>query len=231
MLKTEKYILRLIVVFGIIFQFLSCATNSKDLEQSEIFKKMTEFKLDSLQHNDTVWFGAGCFWCTEAQFSQLEGVVQVLPGYMGGTVKHPTYQQVCAGNTGHVEVCEIVYNPKIISFDELLAAFFMSHDPTQLNRQGNDIGLQYRSVIFFHSTLQADKSKHYIDALNKEKAYPMPIVTKVEKAQTFYPAEDYHKNYYELNTTQPYCQYIIGPKLDKFKKVFKDKLKPQISKP
>lgn len=170
-------------------------------------------------------FGAGCFWCTEAQFQQLKGVHKVVSGYMGGHVDHPGYREVCSGTTGHAEVAQIYFDPQIISYDELLSAFFVSHDPTQLNRQGHDVGTQYRSVIFYHSPEQAEKARHYINALNQEKAYPKPIVTELSAAQTFYPAEDYHQNYYQLNGSEPYCMMVIQPKMEKFRKVFGDKLK------
>lgn len=177
-------------------------------------------------HTDTIaTFGAGCFWCTEAQFQQLKGVHKVVSGYMGGQVENPSYRDVCSGTTGHAEVAQIYFDPKLISYDELLAAFFVSHDPTQLNRQGHDVGTQYRSVIFYHSPEQAEKARHYINALNQEKAYPNPIVTEVSAAQTFYPAEDYHQNYYQLNGSEPYCMMVIQPKMEKFRKVFAHKLK------
>jgi peptide-methionine (S)-S-oxide reductase len=170
-------------------------------------------------------FGAGCFWCTEAQFQQLKGVVRVESGYSGGQVANPTYKQVCTGTTGHAEVTNIIYDPKEISFDELLAAFWTSHDPTQLNRQGNDVGTQYRSVIYYHNEEQKQKSEDYKRKLNDEKAYGGPVVTEISPATTFYKAEDYHQNYYNENGSQPYCVFVVKPKLDKFKKVFKDKLK------
>ncbi|WP_200979502.1 peptide-methionine (S)-S-oxide reductase MsrA [Echinicola sp. 20G] len=174
---------------------------------------------------DTATFAAGCFWCTEAQFLQLEGVSKVVSGYTGGTVKNPTYKQVCTGNTGHAEAVSIIYDPSVISYDELLEAFFVSHDPTQLNRQGNDIGTQYRSAIFYHSPAQKEKAEYYIKKLNEENIYPKKIVTQVAPMKVFYVAEDYHQNYYNLNKEQGYCQFVITPKLEKFKKVFKDKLK------
>lgn len=174
---------------------------------------------------DTATFGAGCFWCTEAQFQQLKGVTKVVSGYMGGHVANPNYKQVCTGTTGHAEVTNVYYDPSLISFDELLAAFFVSHDPTQLNQQGNDVGTQYRSVVFYHNEEQRTKTKTYIQKLNEEKAYPSDIVTEVSPAQIFYAAEDYHQNYYNQNGKEPYCHFVIQPKLEKFKKVFKDKIK------
>lgn len=174
---------------------------------------------------DTATFAAGCFWCVEEQFKQLEGVLSVTSGYIGGTTVKPSYKQVCSGTTGHAEACNIIYDPAKISFDELLAAFFVAHDPTQLNRQGNDVGTQYRSAIFYHNSEQKKLALYYIKKLDDEKAYAGKIATEVSPYATFYPAEDYHQNYYENNTQAPYCTMIIKPKVDKFRKVFKDKLK------
>jgi len=185
-------------------------------------------KAYTLENNvkpDTATFAAGCFWCVEAQFLQLEGVSKVVSGYTGGKVPNPTYKQVCTGNTGHAEAVAITYDPEVISYDELLEAFFVSHDPTQLNRQGNDVGTQYRSAIFYHSKEQRDKANYYIKKLNEENIYPKKIVTEVAPLGKFYIAEDYHQNYYNLNKNQAYCRYVITPKLEKFKKVFKEKLK------
>lgn len=178
-------------------------------------------------HSETATFGNGCFWCTEAVFQQLEGVKKVTSGYSGGHVPNPTYEQVCAKNTGHAEALQIVYDPAVISFDELLEVFWKTHDPTTLNRQGNDVGPQYRSVIFYHNNTQKEKAEAYKARLDKSGAWPDPIVTDIEPFKNFYPAENYHQNYYKLNGKAPYCQYVIRPKLEKFEKVFKDKLKKQ----
>lgn len=174
------------------------------------------------RRTETATFGAGCFWCVEAQFQQLEGVKEVVSGYTGGHVKNPTYEQVCTGETGHAEVANIVYYPDSISFDKLLEAFFVAHDPTQLNRQGNDIGTQYRSAIYYHDESQREKAEYLIKRLNEEKAYPNPIVTEVSPYGEFYKAEDYHTNYYKLNPNNPYCQMVVRPKAEKFKEVFKE---------
>lgn len=174
---------------------------------------------------DTATFATGCFWCTEAKFKQLKGVKSVVSGFSGGTTVKPTYKQVCTGKTGHAEACNIVYDPKVISYDELIAAFFVAHDPTQLNRQGNDVGTQYRSAIFYHNAAQKQKADYYIAKLNAEKAYPAAIVTQVVPYKVFYKAEDYHQNYFALNGSQPYCKNVIQPEVEKFRKVFKDKLK------
>ena len=176
-------------------------------------------------HLDTATFATGCFWCTEAKFQQLNGVVKVMSGFSGGHVANPTYEQVCTGTTGHAEACNIIFDPAKISYDELIAAFFVAHDPTQLNRQGNDVGTQYRSAIFYHNAAQKEKANYYIAKLNEEKAYKNKIVTQVVPYTIFYKAEGYHQNYYNLNSDKPYCKYVIQPELDKFKKVFKDKLK------
>jgi len=176
---------------------------------------------------DTATFAAGCFWCVEEQFKQLEGVLSVTSGYTGGTVSNPTYKQVCTGTTGHAEACNIIYDSSKISYDELLAAFFVAHDPTQLNRQGNDIGTQYRSAIFYHDENQKKLADFYIKRLNDENAYNRKIVTEVSPYGVFYKAEDYHQDYYDNNTTAPYCQRVIKPKLDKFREVFRGKLKQE----
>jgi len=200
--------------------FTSCAAESAKRRQPSP-QDVTVMNKET----DTATFAAGCFWCVEAQFKQLQGVDTVISGYTGGSVANPTYKQVCSGHTGHAEAVNIIYHPKEISYDALLAAFFVAHDPTQLNRQGNDVGTQYRSAIFYHNKEQQDKALFYIKRLNDEKAYNKPIVTEVKKYGHFYIAEDYHQDYYRLNKEVPYCQFVIAPKLDKFKKVFKDKLK------
>ena len=183
---------------------------------------------DQLNENvktETATFGTGCFWCTEAIFQQLEGVIKVTSGYSGGKVVNPTYEQVCNGTTGHAECLNIAYDPEKISFDELLEVFWQTHDPTTLNRQGNDIGTQYRSVIFYHNEAQKEKAEKYKAALNESGAWDNPVVTTLEPMAKFYPAENYHQNYYNDNKGQGYCQFVIRPKLEKFQKVFKDKLK------
>ncbi|GAA4442655.1 peptide-methionine (S)-S-oxide reductase MsrA [Ravibacter arvi] len=170
-------------------------------------------------------FGNGCFWCTEAVFETLDGVYGAVSGYSGGTLKHPTYKEVCTGNTGHAEVVKVYYDPKKLSYAELLQAFFRSHDPTTLNRQGADVGTQYRSVIFYHDDAQKTLAESIIKELDSSGAYAKRIVTEVKPEAPFYPAEDYHQSYFENNPEQGYCAAVIAPKLDKFRKVFKDKLK------
>jgi peptide-methionine (S)-S-oxide reductase len=174
---------------------------------------------------DTATFATGCFWCTEAKFQQLKGVIKVTSGFTGGHMANPTYEQVCTGETGHAEACNIVYDPSVISYDDLLQAFFVAHDPTELNRQGNDVGTQYRSAIFYHNAQQKQKAEYYIKKLNEAKAYKSNIVTQVTPYTIFYKAEGYHQNYYNLHGEQPYCKYVIQPELEKFKAVFKNKLK------
>jgi peptide-methionine (S)-S-oxide reductase len=208
----------------ILLQLMACGQDAA-IEQSKTFKTMNETLPNKTAIMDTATFGAGCFWCTEAQFQQLKGVQKVESGYMGGSVHNPSYREVCTGTTGHAEVTNVYYDASVISFDELLAAFFVSHDPTQLNKQGNDEGTQYRSVVFYHNEEQKTKTLGYIKKLNEEKAYPRDIVTEVSAAHTFYVAEAYHQNYYNQNGSEPYCQFVIQPKMEKFKKVFKDKLK------
>ena len=174
---------------------------------------------------ETVTLGAGCFWCVEAIFDNLKGVESVVSGYAGGTVKNPSYKEVCAGTTGHAEVCQITYDTSIISFDELLEVFWQVHDPTTLNRQGGDVGTQYRSAIFYHTEKQKEIAAVYIAKLTEEKVFANPIVTEITAFTNFYPAEDYHQDYFELNGENPYCSSVVKPKVEKFKKIFKAKLK------
>ncbi len=161
-------------------------------------------------------FGGGCFWCTEAIFQQLEGVKDIKPGYMGGQRENPTYEQVCTGATGHAEVIHITYDDSTISYESLLGVFFKTHDPTTLNRQGNDIGTQYRSVIFYHDERQREAAEDFVRRLEEEQVYDSPIVTEVSPASAFYVAEDYHFNYFNTHPDNPYCAAVIAPKLQKF---------------
>ncbi|HAN38701.1 MAG TPA: peptide-methionine (S)-S-oxide reductase [Chitinophagaceae bacterium] len=174
---------------------------------------------------DTATFANGCFWCTEAVFQRLEGVVKVVSGYSGGHVENPTYEQVCEKNTGHAECLRIYYDATKISFDELLEVFWKTHDPTTPNRQGNDVGPQYRSVVFYHNEEQRTKAEHYKAELDKSGAFSKPIVTTIEPLNNFYPAEDYHQNFFNQNPDQGYCRFVIRPKIEKFEQVFKHKLK------
>lgn len=170
-------------------------------------------------------FGNGCFWCTEAIFQQLKGVKTVIPGYTGGKTENPTYYEVCTGFTGHAEVIQISYDPEIVSYRELLEIFFYTHDPTTLNRQGNDVGTQYRSAIYYHDKDQKKEAQLMIKQLELEKVYEDKIVTEITRIDKFYFAEDYHKNYYNNNKNEGYCRAVINPKLDKFVKKYKSKIK------
>ena len=178
---------------------------------------------------ETATFAGGCFWCTEAIFKRLKGVKSVLPGYTGGKIVNPTYEEVCTGNTGHVEGIQIEFDPNIISFKKLLEVFFYTHDPTTLNRQGNDIGTQYRSAIFYHSGEQMKIAEDLQRELEKDKIFHEPILTTIERFNKFYFAEDYHKNYYDKNKEAPYCDITITPKInkliDKFNKEVKEEFK------
>jgi peptide-methionine (S)-S-oxide reductase len=169
--------------------------------------------------------GGGCFWCLEAVFDRLRGVMAVESGYSGGQVDNPTYRQVCNGNTGHVEVVRVTFDPSEITFRDLLEVFFEVHDPTTLNRQGNDVGEQYRSVVFYTTEQQKKEAEEVITELNKTRKFQNPIVTTVEPAQKFYIAEGYHQEYYENNRMQPYCMFVISPKVKKFEKIFGEKAK------
>ena len=169
--------------------------------------------------------GAGCFWCVEAVFEELQGVEAVESGYTGGSVEDPTYQQICTGNTGHAEVARITFNPEVLTFKEVLEVFWKTHDPTTVNRQGADVGTQYRSAVFYLSESQKEEAEHYKKRLNDSGAYAAPIITEITKAGKYYPAENYHQDYFLQNPEQGYCRYVIQPKLEKFRAAFADKLK------
>ena len=205
----------------IILSFFSCAQQKQNM--NEQLPKTTV----NLPDNESVaTFANGCFWCTEAIFQQLNGVIKVTSGYSGGHVIKPSYEEVCGKQTGHAEALQIIYDSTVITFDELLEVFWKTHDPTTLNQQGADIGPQYRSVVFYHTLEQKEKAEMYKAALDKEGIYSNPIVTAIEPFTNFYAAEEYHQNYYNNNgTTNGYCRIVITPKVEKFKKVFKDKLK------
>ena len=173
----------------------------------------------------TATLGNGCFWCTEAVFQQLQGVDKVTSGYSGGGTSDPDYKSVCSGTTGHAECLEVVYDPTKISFEDLLEIFWKTHDPTTLNRQGNDIGTQYRSVIFYHNEEQKAVAEKYMRQLNESRTFPRPIVTSLEMFTKFFPAEGYHQNYFKLNGNAPYCQFVVRPKVEKFLKAFPQKLR------
>jgi peptide-methionine (S)-S-oxide reductase len=170
-------------------------------------------------------FGAGCFWCTEAVFLNVKGVTKVVSGYAGGKVKNPSYREICSGMTGHAEVTQISYDASQLSFEELLEVFWNTHDPTTLNKQGADEGTQYRSVVFYHDDAQRQSAENYKKQLGASNVFKSPIVTEISPLTDYYPAEDYHQNYFELNPNQSYCQYVVRPKVEKFKKQFQSKLK------
>ncbi len=174
---------------------------------------------------ETITLGAGCFWCIEAIFQDIKGVQTVTSGYSGGAIKNPSYKEVCNGTTGHAEVCQIVYNPQIVSLAKLLEVFWQVHDPTTLNKQGGDVGTQYRSAIFFHSESQKETAKEYLLKLDQSGAYENRIVTEITSFTNFYPAEENHQDYFQLNGEQPYCITVVRPKVEKFKKAFSDILK------
>jgi len=193
---------------------------------SSLQAQRNQKKVKNMSDKTTVaTFGNGCFWCTEAIFQQLKGVEKVLPGYTGGSLKNPTYKEVCSGLTGHAEAIQITYNPEEISYRELLDVFFYTHDPTTLNRQGNDVGTQYRSAIFYQDESQKKEAEKIIQQLTQEKVYEDAIVTEVVPFYVFYVAEDYHKDYYKNNKNQPYCRAVINPKVDKFLKKYGSKTK------
>lgn len=174
---------------------------------------------------EQITLGSGCFWCTEAVFLRLKGVESAVSGYSGGHKIDPTYQEVCTGSTGHAEVVQVTFDDKIVSLEEVLEVFWKTHDPTTLNRQGNDVGTQYRSAVFYHNDSQKDVAQTLKRKLDESGAWPDPIVTEITPFEKFYPAEDYHNNYFEQNGMQPYCQFVVAPKVEKFRKVFSDKLK------
>ena len=184
----------------------------------------SSFKLSSMKE-EYATLGGGCFWCTEAIFEELEGILEVISGYSGGSVINPAYQEVTTGRTGHAEVVQIRFKPDIISYSEILDVFFKTHDPTTVNRQGADTGTQYRSVIFYHSETQRKEAEEKIKSLSNSVLYNSPIVTSVEKLENFYVAEDYHQDYFRKNPGQGYCTFVIAPKLKKLKKDFSSKLK------
>jgi peptide-methionine (S)-S-oxide reductase len=217
-----------------LFALLSCAQKGPAIKTPAIKKDTMTFieETDKVKNNptlpavETATLANGCFWCTEAIFEQLDGVIAAVSGYTGGENPNPTYKEVCTGETGHAECLQITYNPTKISFDELLEVFWETHDPTTLNRQGADVGTQYRSGVFYHNEEQKQKAEKYKAELNKSGAFDNPIVTEITPFTEFYPAEDYHQQYFELNENQnPYCKMVVRPKVDKFQKVFKDKLK------
>lgn len=210
-MKTTIYSLLSSLLF-LTISMSSCANNSTTFIQNDVKKGKVA--------NDTITLGGGCYWCVEAVYERLDGVVDVYSGFSGGSIENPTYEQVCTGRTGHAEVVQIAFDSTITTVKDILEVFFVVHDPTTLNKQGHDVGTQYRSVIFYHSDAQKVIAKEVISALEKEKVFNAPIVTAVQPMTVFYEAEDYHQDYYEKNPDQSYCQLVVRPKVEKFEKVF-----------
>ncbi|HNU14981.1 MAG TPA: peptide-methionine (S)-S-oxide reductase MsrA [Chitinophagaceae bacterium] len=216
--------MRLLFTFVIsgLTTLISCAQKSSPTDK---IKKENTTIMTAQPNTAIATFANGCFWCTEAIFEELDGVISAVSGYTGGQTKNPTYKEVCSGETGHAECLQITYDTTKITFDELLEVFWQTHDPTTLNRQGADVGTQYRSGIFYHNARQKEIAEKYKAELDKSGAFDKPIVTEITPFTEFYPAEDYHQQYYELNgNTNPYCKIVIQPKIEKFRKVFKEKL-------
>ncbi len=213
------------IAWGTTFALISCAQNPPNGHTTNIAEPMIQQETGTTSATDTIVLGAGCFWCVEAVFAELNGVKSVLPGYTGGAMKNPDYKSVCTGETGHAEVAEIIFDPSVVTLPEILEVFWQTHDPTTLNRQGADVGTQYRSAIFYRNAEQKATAEHYKVELDKSGAFPRPIVTEIAALTTFYPAENYHRDYFANNPEQGYCQMVIRPKVEKFRKAFANKLK------
>jgi len=214
----------IVALSAVVLSLVSCMANPSSNSSDGVLK--TTLMNDPIPaKTDTITLGAGCFWCIEAVFLELKGVVSVTSGYMGGQTKNPSYKDICTGQTGHAEVARIVYDPAVLSLDEILEVFWMTHDPTTLNRQGADVGTQYRSAVFYANEEQRSLAQRYKEELDKSEAFSAPIVTEISPVSVFYEAEDYHQNYYALNGEQGYCRMVIRPKLEKFRKVFADRLR------
>jgi peptide-methionine (S)-S-oxide reductase len=212
-----------ILIFSIgLLIFTGCGSMKSETKNEDNNNPAKNIENNGLE---TAILGGGCFWCIEAVFQQIKGVSSAQSGYAGGDVENPTYEQVCSGNTGHAEVVRVSFDPEELSYRKLLEVFFYIHDPTTLNRQGNDVGTQYRSIIMFTSPEQEKIAKELIDEMEEQKFYADPVVTQIEPLKTFYKAEDYHQSYYENNAAQPYCQLVISPKVEKFQDKFADILK------
>jgi peptide-methionine (S)-S-oxide reductase len=223
-----KIMIKLLTLsFYATFMGLSCGESTPSVDKSTEAQKMLVTMQDTVKKEgmEVATLGGGCFWCIEAVFDDLKGVEKSVSGYSGGTVDNPSYKEVCYGNTGHAEVVNVYFDPSVISFEDILRVFFHVHDPTTLNRQGNDVGTQYRSAIFYHSDAQKASAEKIIAEFQNNGMYSRKIVTEVAKFARFYPAEDYHQEYYKLNGHAPYCQFVISPKMSKFRKEFKDRLK------
>jgi peptide-methionine (S)-S-oxide reductase len=227
MKQVWSFVLSIPLQLGI-FALPSCLGQGQNETTTKSTIKMNPINADKPTNMEIATFANGCFWCTEAIFEELKGVVSAVSGYSGGQTENPTYKEVCEGTTGHAECIQITFDPSMISYDELLEVFWKTHDPTTLNRQGNDIGTQYRSTIFYHTEEQKQKATQYKKELNESGAWSNPIVTEISPFTVFYPAENYHQQYFEVNgNANPYCQFVIQPKLEKFRKVFADKRKKE----
>jgi methionine-S-sulfoxide reductase len=224
------FILTAVLLVGIVWFAVTFARSPEMGDSTGSKPSKSEMPTDS-KEIELATFGSGCFWCTEAVFDQLKGVISVESGYSGGDVLNPTYEQVCAGTTGHAEVVQVTFDPALISFADLLKVFWQTHDPTTLNRQGHDVGTQYRSAIFYHTDVQREIAEQYKQQLDASGTFRSPIVTEITKFSEFYPAEKYHQEYFQLNPTQRYCSLVIRPKVDKFRKEFKEMLQDKTSKP
>ena len=210
---------------SIIITLVLLLSNQSQIKKLQHLKTIELKKMEVEKNNEIAIFAGGCFWCTEAVFLQLEGVQSVLPGYIGGKEANPTYEEVCSGYSGHAEAVKIIFDPKKITFEDLLEVFFATHDPTTINRQGADVGSQYRSEIFYTTENQMLKAKSYIENLNIKNTFGKKVVTKISSATQFFIAENYHQNYYNQNKDKSYCSYVITPKVEKVKNEFKEKLK------
>lgn len=210
-------------LLGVLWLITGCESHSQKSAPAYTGNKTKQNNMTK----EVATLGNGCFWCTEAVFQQVRGVEKVVSGYTGGHVDNPTYKQVCSGETGHAEVLQVTFDPAVVTFQEILEVFWNTHDPTTLNRQGNDVGTQYRSAIFYHSDAQRTIAEAYKAQLQQSGTWKEPIVTEIVPFTKFYPAEDYHQNYFNDNErSNPYCQFVVRPKVDKFKKQFPNKLKP-----
>jgi peptide-methionine (S)-S-oxide reductase len=209
-----------VIVFLLIVFYFQTSCSQRDVHE----KNKNTMNATSLNY-DTATFAAGCYWCVEAIFQRLNGVISVESGFSGGYMKNPSYKEVCTGSTGHAEVCQITYDPTVVSYLTLLEVFWKTHDPTSLNRQGNDVGTQYRSAVFYHNQRQKEQALEMKEKLNTAHIWKDPVITEIVPFEAFYKAEDYHQDYYNQNASQPYCTFVITPKVEKFEKVFKDKIR------
>jgi peptide-methionine (S)-S-oxide reductase len=214
-----------LISLGFLISLIACGQERSQLNTKRMSAELPKTDVKVPEGYDVATLGSGCFWCIEAIYQDLKGVKDVRSGYSGGHVENPGYQKVTTGTTGHAEVIQLFFDPEVISYQEILEIFWSTHDPTTLNRQGNDVGPMYRSAVFYHSDKQKEQANHFKEKLNEENVFGKPVVTEITPFSNFYVAEDYHQNYYKLNAGQPYCQFVIKPKLDKFKKVFSEKLR------